>query len=86
MEAQQSTQDPKQVAADWKLARIKGALARGATVYISTYTRSWKINAKTAAKFDAAGHPLFKVSNGSLMMASGRSYVCADFCAITVEG
>lgn len=72
-----------------KLALIDSALDAGRTVYLCTYTRATKITPKTRAKFQAAGHPVLKVSHdphgSSLWLASGRSYVCADYCAIRVE-
>lgn len=68
-----------------KLSRIESALAAGRTVYLCTYTRAIKITPKNAAKWLAAGRPIVKASDNHLYVAEGRSYVCADYCAIRVE-
>ncbi len=76
------------VASD-KLAYIERAVAGGLTVYLCTYTRATKITPKVWGRFQAANRPLLKVSHdphgSSLWLSQGRSYVCADYCAITVE-
>lgn len=72
--------------AQQKLDKINEALAEGATIYFSTMTRHYKITQKTVARFAKAGMPLLKVSGDSLYMASGRSYLCMDYCGITREG
>lgn len=68
-----------------KLVMIEAAIARGETVYLSTYTRVTKITPKVVARFWAAGRPVLKVLGDSLMLSEGRRYVCADYCAITTE-
>ena len=67
------------------LAWITDALASGQTIYVSTALRHTKITPKTAARFAAANHPLFKASDKSLYMAVGRRYDCIDYCQITVQ-
>jgi hypothetical protein len=62
-----------------RLAEINAALAAGRTVFICTYTRATQITAKTAAKWAAAGTPLFKLIGESLYMASGRKFACIDY-------
>lgn len=69
-----------------KFRTIEAALSLGVTVNLSTYTRVIAVTPKTAAKFAAAKAPLFKVSGESLFVARGRSFDCADLCAITFEG
>lgn len=69
-----------------KLDAINAALDAGRTVYLCTHTRATEITAKVRDRFDKAGHPVLKVgADGSLYLASGRKYVCADFCAIRVS-
>lgn len=65
---------------------IERAISEGRTVYLCTYTNATKITPKTYRRFQEAGHPVVKVSGSSLFLASGRRYVCADYCAIRVEG
>lgn len=67
-----------------KLAMIESALAQGRTVYLSTATRATKLTAKVAAKWTAIGRPVVKVKGTSLYLANGKSYVCADYCAISI--
>jgi preprotein translocase subunit YajC len=55
---------------------IKSSIASGKTVYVQAGSRTTKITPQTYAKWEAAGRPLFKISNdGALLMASGSSYV-----------
>lgn len=68
--------------ANEKLSMIESAFASGKTVYIVTATKATKCTPKSLANWAKAGLPLFKVSGDSLMMASGRKYVCADYCSI----
>ena len=76
---------PENPTAADKLAWINTALEAGLTVYFRTYTRATRIDRKTVERFEKAGVKLLKVSGGSLWMASGRSYVCADLCGISIR-
>ncbi len=59
---------------------ITDKIAEGLTVMVATNLRATKITPKTAAKFEAANHPLFKIgSDGCLYMAEGKSYVCIAY-------
>ena len=69
-----------------KLEMIEGAWAQGKTVYICTALRATKMTARNAEKWKAAGRPMVRVSGGSLQSVEGRRYVCADYCAISIEG
>ena len=70
--------------ADKKLEFITETLAmKGGEVYITSATKSWKITKRAWNRFEKAGMPLLKVVDGSLYMASGRKYTCADYCKIT---
>lgn len=61
------------------LAQIK----TGKTLYIATHLRITKIDAKTVAKFDAAGVPVLKTGkNGHLYMAAGRKYVDCHYASV----
>lgn len=61
-------------------------IADGKTVMLSTCTRVTKITPKTAARFEAAGVPVLKNSkiDGHLLVASGRSYVDAQYTNVFV--
>lgn len=69
-----------------KLEMIRKAWAVGKTVYFCTALRITKLTARNAAKFESTGRPVVRVRDGSLQMVEGRRYVCADYCAIRVEG
>jgi len=61
------------------LAQIKA----GKTLYIATHLHTTKIDAKTVAKFDAAGVPVLKTGkDGHLYMASGRQYVDCHYASV----
>lgn len=64
---------------------INDNLAAGRTIYVSTYTRSVKVTAKTAKAWADKGHNLFKLSGNSAFMARGKSWDCIDFCKITAQ-
>ena len=64
---------------------ISAALAAGKTVYVSTARGAIKVTAKNAAKWDATGKPIFKLSKGSLFVAAGRRYDCIDFNHIQID-
>jgi len=67
-----------------KLAMVNGALDAGRTVYISTPLRQYVLTAPVRERWEKIGRPVLKVSaSGSLRLAEGRGYVCADFCSIT---
>ncbi len=54
---------------------INTAIASGCTVYVSTMTKCTAITPTTFARWNKSGHSLFKfLSDGSLAMASGKSY------------
>ena len=65
--------------------KIQAWLASGKTVFVATALRTTKITPKTAAKWKANGHTLFKVSGSSLYMAAGNRFDCIDFCHITAN-
>lgn len=65
-----------------KISQIKQWLNTGKTVYISTATRTTKITPKTYANWEKSGHELLKASGDSMYMASGRNFVCIDYCKI----
>lgn len=67
-----------------KLAMIETGLATGKTVDLITATRIVRITPKLAKSWEAAGLPVVKVQGESLYVARGRSYECADYCAIRV--
>lgn len=60
------------------------AIANGSTLYVATYTKCWKIDSKVVAKFAKAGSPILKAKGDSLYMASGKSYVCIDYCGVRI--
>ena len=60
------------------------AISSGKTLYVATYAKCWKIDSKTVAKFSKAGMPVLKAKGESLYMASGKSYVCIDYCGIRI--
>ena len=68
-----------------RIPQILEALAAGKTVYISTMTRCTKIDPKTAAKWSKAGLELFKATDKNDFMASGRNFVCIDYCSIQIS-
>lgn len=65
-----------------KLEMIEDMLSQGKTVYISSYTKTWKVTPKTIKRFAKVGIEFFKVSGNNLWMAQGRKRVCIDYCAI----
>ncbi len=68
-----------------QVATILAAIAAGKTFYVCTYTRTTKIDAKTVAKFAAAGVPVLKAeagANGHVLMASGRKYVSIKYATL----
>lgn len=67
------------------LAGITSALALGHTVHIVTETRSTVITPATARKWAAKGLTLFKATPSGLWMASGRKFVCIDYCKIVIQ-
>jgi hypothetical protein len=66
-----------------KIAKIIETIESGKTVYFATPLRAYAVNLKTLNKFRKAGHDLFKASGTSIMMMSGKSYLCVDGCKIT---
>lgn len=68
-----------------KVEKLLDLIERGATVIFSTYTRGYKIDKKTVSRFSAAGIPVLKATEKSIFMASGKKYLCMDFCAIRIQ-
>ena len=68
-----------------KIKKIVEAIEVGRTVYFSTPLRSYAVNLKTFNKFKKAGYDLFKADGDSLMMMSGKNYLCVDGCKIEVS-
>ena len=65
---------------------ILAAIKTGRTLYIQTATRTTKIDARTVAKFDAAGVPILKTGkDGHLYMAVGRNYVDTHYARVTLD-
>lgn len=63
------------------------ALKAGKTVYICTATRITKLTKKVLDRFNKAGAVLLKQGkSGSAYMASGKKFVCIDYCNIVIEG
>ncbi|MNY59059.1 hypothetical protein D3C86_1954650 [compost metagenome] len=72
--------------AQQKIDKILNTVKEGKTVYITTALRSYKITQKTLSSWEKSGLELFKVQGDSMMMASGKQYLCIDYCKFTVEG
>ena len=68
-----------------KIDKILETVRAGKTVYITTYTRSTKIDQKALNRFEKAGAVLLKAHGDSMYMAAGKKFVCIDYCAITTE-
>lgn len=68
-----------------KYVAIMDALMAGKTVYLSTHLKAITITQKGVDQWAAVGRPLLKVIGKSLYVARGKSYDCADYCAITVR-
>ncbi len=60
---------------------LNRALASGRTVWILSHLRAWEVSAKTAAKWEASGRPIFKASadGANALMGQGKDYVCIDW-------
>ena len=64
---------------------LMNALAAGRTVTVHTSTRVFPVSPKTAKAFADVGITMFREGKtGSLYMASGRTFLCIDYAAITV--
>lgn len=72
--------------AQQKIDKILTTVKEGKTIYISTALRSYKITQKTVNNWEKSGLQLFKVQGDSMMMASGKKWLCIDYCKFTVEG
>ena len=59
-----------------KLAEIIRALDSGKTVMVSTYTKATQYTAKHKSMFSA--------SKTGLYVQHGKSWVCIDYCKITI--
>jgi len=68
-----------------KIDSMLAAIESGSVVYISTHTRSTKINKAALDRWTKAGLELLKASGESMYMASGRKFVCIDYCKITIS-
>jgi flagellar biosynthesis/type III secretory pathway chaperone len=66
-----------------KIDRILEAVESGKTVYISTATKNTKIDKKAIERFKKANAILFKADEKSMYMASGKKFVCIDYCRFT---
>lgn len=53
---------------------INEMIQSGKTVYISTMTNVTSVSAKTVKAFEKSGHPLFKIVDGNLFIASGKRF------------
>lgn len=71
--------------ADEKVANLEAYIAEGRTVFFQTALRTWKVDAACVARFAEIGAKVFKAKNGSLWLANGKRFVCADGCRITVR-
>ena len=61
------------------------ALEAGKSVYLATCTRITEITPKTWQRWQAKGLKLLHAdSNGHDYMASGKRFVCIDYCKITI--
>ncbi len=67
-----------------KLNAITTAIAAGKTIYVCSRYVHTKINAKTIAKFEAAGRKLFIATEDHLLMSAGRRYDSINGCVIKV--
>jgi len=67
------------------VAALEAALTAGCTVYVCTYTRATKITPACYARWQASGRPLFRASMSGAYMASGRTYVCIDYCSFRID-
>lgn len=66
------------------LDHILSALNSGKTVYISTFTRCTKVTPKIFKTWNDRGLELFKSDGKHTWMASGKNFVCIDYCKISV--
>lgn len=69
--------------AENKLMAIGGTLLSGRTVIVSTHTHATQITPATAKRWADNGHALFRIRGESLYMASGKRWVCVDWCRFT---
>lgn len=64
---------------------ITAAIKNGHTLYIKTHTRTTIIDARTVAKFEAAGVPVLKTGkDGHLYVAEGRRYVDTHYANVSL--
>jgi len=68
-----------------KIDSMLAAIESGSVVYISTHTRSTRIDKAALNRWTKAGLELLKSSGGSMYMATGRKFVCIDYCKITIS-
>lgn len=68
-----------------KYVAIMDALMAGRTVYLQTSLKAIKISQRNVDQWANVGRPLLKVVGKSLYVARGKSYDCADYCAITIR-
>ena len=62
-----------QLTFDW----ITDKIAKGMTVYITTYLKAIEISPKTYKAFADANQPMFKLNKANeLLMAESKAYVC----------
>lgn len=67
-----------------KIEKLISYIKEGRTVRVSTPLRVTDIEAKHLAQWEKAGRPLLRAGKNSMYMASGKKYVCIDFCRIEV--
>lgn len=68
-----------------KYVAIMDALMAGKTVYLQTALKTVSLTQKSVDQWNAYGRPVLKLSGKSLYVARGKSYDCADYCAITIR-
>lgn len=70
-----------------KLKMITDAIESGRTVFLVTMTHATKITPKTWKSWDATGRAIVKISldGKSLLLASGRKYVNANWVTIQIQ-
>ena len=67
-----------------RLEMIQNAWANGRTVSFSTHTRTVRVTAKTAQRWEEYGQPFARVAGDTLQIIEGRRYVDAMGCAIRI--
>lgn len=68
-----------------KIESLLEHIKNGKTVVISTHTKATQITPKTLAQWEKSGHTLLKAAGNNMYMASGKSFVCIDYCNISIH-